>query len=120
MNRQMWNTFLEQIDAQFDGDFLAIAKKYEEVTGHPFHVSEHRSVLFAMLEQAMMTQDHDLLKLTVKYTNHLPVEIQKEFRAFGRNRVTHHDSGKYQEPRFRRIKLMANKLWDFLQLKRTA
>jgi hypothetical protein len=84
MNRQLWDSFLQQIDAQVDGDFVALATEYESVTGHPFKVDEERHVLYSMLDQAMMTQDASLLKHAVGFIARLPHSVQNEFRAFER------------------------------------
>lgn len=121
MNRQLWDSFLQQIDAQVEGDFVALAAKYESVTGHPFKVSSERHVLFSMLEQAMMTQHTQLLKLTVGFISLLPINAQKEFRTFGQRRITStgRSSHSVSQGGFAK-KQMANKLWDMLHLKRTA
>lgn len=87
MNRQLWDSFLQQIDAQVKGDFIALAAEYEQVTGHPFRVDEDRHILYSMLNQAMMTQHTSLLKHTVSFIAQLPHEVQDEFRAFGQGRI---------------------------------
>ncbi len=117
MNRQLWDSFLEQINGQVDGDFLALAAQYELVTGQPFTVSESRHVLFSMLEQAMMTQHSQLLKLTVNFIALLPVDAQNEFRAFSRRRIVSQSSKNHHS---QAGKQFANKMWDMLHLKRTA
>lgn len=45
MNRQLWDSFLQQIDAQVEGNFVALAEECEAVTGHPFRVGEQRYLL---------------------------------------------------------------------------
>lgn len=87
MNRQLWDSFLRQVDAQVEGDFISLAAEYEAVSGHPFKVDSNQDVLFSMLEQAMMTQHSGLLKSTLNFINDLPPEMQKEFRHFGRSRI---------------------------------
>lgn len=87
MNRQLWDSFLQQIDAQVEGDFIALASEYETVTGQPFEIDEQQHVLYSMLNQAMMTQHASLLKHTVNFIAKLPHELQDEFRAFGRSRM---------------------------------
>jgi hypothetical protein len=92
MNRQLWDSFLQQIDAQVEGDFIALAREYESVMGHPFTVDNERHVLYSMLEQAMMTPHAQLLKQTVSFISQLPLSTQNEFREFGRRRIMHHIS----------------------------
>ena len=89
MNRQVWDSFLQQINAQVEGDFIALAAENELVTGKPFRVDEERHVLYSMLDQAMMTQHASLLRHTVNFIAQLPRELQDEFRAFGRRRIKH-------------------------------
>lgn len=87
MNRQLWDSFLQQIDAQVEGNFVALAEEFEAVTGHPFRVDEQRHVLYSMLDQAMRTQHASLLKHTVDFIAKLPRAMQNEFRAFGRDSI---------------------------------
>jgi hypothetical protein len=87
MNRQLWDSFIQQIDAQVEGDFVELANEYESVQGHPFTVDDEPQVLFSMLEQAMMTQHSQLLKLTVSFISRMPLDFQRAFRVFGRRRM---------------------------------
>jgi|GEM_PF-5420743 len=89
MNRQLWNSFIEQIDAQVEGDFVLLAEQYETVTGHPFKVTSYvgSDVLFSMLEQAMKTQQKELLTLTTQFITQLPLELRRQFQVFWCRRV---------------------------------
>ncbi len=96
MNRQLWDNFLQQINAQVEGDFLALAQEYESVTGHPFTLDNNQA-LFSMLDQAMMTQDASLLRSTVEFIAQLPHRLQDEFRSFSRRRMhIHHQQHQQQ------------------------
>lgn len=125
MNRQLWDNFLEQIDAQVEGDFLSLAAQYEAVVGHPFKVKSYtgNNLLFSMLEQAMKTQHKELLTLTIQFISQLPLDLQRQFQIFGRRRVSGDKLELDQDDLdvgHLRHKQMANKLWDFLHLNRTA
>ncbi len=102
MNRQLWDSFVQQIDAQVEGDFISLANEYESVTGHPFKVDEQKDVLYSMLNQAMMTQHASLLKQTVGFIAKLPHELQEEFRVYGRSRMnslSRHSHTRLEQPR---------------------
>jgi len=90
MNRQLWENFLQQINAQVEGDFLSLAQEYESVTGHPFILDNNPQALFSMLDQAMLTQDAGLLRLTVDFIAKLPHHLQDEFREFSHRRMNLH------------------------------
>jgi hypothetical protein len=87
MNRQLWDNFIQQINAQVEGDFVTLANEYESVQGHPFTLDDEPQVLFSMLEQAMMTQHSQLLRLTVSFISQMPLDFQHAFRVFGRRRM---------------------------------
>lgn len=92
MNRELWNSFIEQIDAQVDGDFLSLAKEYESVTGHPFKVKSYSGnrLLFSMLEQVMQTQHKELLTHAITFISQLPPDLQRKYQVFSRRRVSSH------------------------------
>ncbi len=92
MNRQLWDSFIQQIDAQVEGDFIALAAEFESVMGYPFKVDDNPQVLFSMLDQAMMTQDAQLLRSTVAFIAKLSPSLQDDFRAFELNRTRSSES----------------------------
>ena len=74
--------FIKQIDSQLDGDFISLSNMYQHVTGHEFNVKYNNNALFSMLQQALMTEDKCLLKLTMEFIETLPAKLQSEFQAF--------------------------------------
>lgn len=118
MNRELWDSFIEQIDAQVDGDFLSLAKAYESVTGHPFKVKAYSGnrLLFSMLEQVMQTQNKELLTLAITFISRLPTDLQREYQVFSRRRVS--ESQAKEEDALAmpeaRQKHMVTKIWDML------
>jgi len=119
LNRELWDSFVGQINAQVKGDFLSLASQYEEVTGHPFEVKFYtgNNLLFSMLEQAMMTQDKELLKVTVDFISLLPPDLQMKFKAFGQRHMSGDkaalDGGSDKKEK-------TGKFWGLLAPKRTA
>lgn len=123
LNREMWDHFLEQLDAQVEGDFLTLAAEYETIMGHPFHVGSSPQVMFSMLQQAMMSENKQLLTSTVDFITQLPIPLQADFAAYSRDHSgdTHSHDGKKKHKRRSGYKIpMASKLWDFLHLRRAA
>ena len=125
MNRELWDSFIEQIDSQVSGDFLSLAKEYEAVEGHPFVVKSYsgNKLLFSMLEQAMLTQNKELLNHTMTFISQLPFDLQRKFQVFGRRHVSPHTSKHKKESasaREIRKKHLVSRLWDMLHLNRTA
>lgn len=120
MNRQMWDSFLQQIDAQVEGDFLSLAAQYERLMGRPFSVGDSPQVMFSMLQQAMMSQNKQLLRATVEFIAQLPLRLQAEFSVYSRH---HHpdssvSSRKKHRHRSHRKVPMASKIWEMLHLNR--
>lgn len=125
-NRDAWNYFLQQVDAQIEGNFLSLAAEYEAVMGHPFQVPNSPQVLFSMLQQAMMSQNKRLLTDTIDLISELPAHLQSEFIHYSRN---HPDGGVGEQHKRRHrhhtktakdSQLFARKLWDILHLNRVA
>lgn len=123
MNRQLWDSFIQQIDAQVEADFSGLANEFEAVTGQPFKVDNHPQVLFSMLDQVMMTENTQLLRSAVKLIAQLPLHLQEEYRVFSQHRKMpsgHHperrvagrDPGKYKN--------MSRRVADFLHVGRSA
>jgi len=121
LNREMWDHFLEQLDAQVEGDFLALAAEYEAIMGHPFHIGSSQQVMFSMLQQAMMSQDKQLLTTTVGFIAQLSIQLQAEFAVYSRDylRSTDNHDGK-KKRRSTHKTPVASKLWNFLHLTRAA
>ncbi|MGS2718831.1 hypothetical protein ACVBE9_11695 [Eionea flava] len=126
-NRDAWNYFLQQIDAQVEGNFLSLAAEYESIMGRPFQVPQSPQVLFSMLQQAMMSENKLLLTDTVDLIGQLPQQLQAEFALYSR----HHPDGnvgesQHHERRHRHTNTaahtqqVAKKLWDMLHLNRIA
>ena len=123
LNREMWDHFLEQIDAQVEGDFLALADEYEAVVGHPFHVGSSPQVMFSMLQQAMMSENKQLLTSTVAFIAQLPAALQVEFSAYSLQHtsdVSENNDKKKHKRRTPKKTPIAGRLWDFLHLSRAA
>jgi hypothetical protein len=123
INRKAWNYFLQQIDAQVEGDFLSLAAKYEAVTGQPFQVCRSPQVLFSMLQQALMSQNKQLLKSTVELIALLPLKLQAEFSVYSRHHP-HGNVGKHHDKNHKKKSLatkpLSTKLWDILHFNRVA
>ena len=123
LNREMWNHFLEQIDAQVEGDFFALASEYEAIMGRPFHVSHSPRAMFSMVQQAMMTENKQLLISTVAFITLLPERLQTEFSLYSRHHVDDKKgvlSRKKQKRHVHHKAPIASRLWNFLHLKRAA
>lgn len=119
LNREMWDYFLEQLDAQVEGDFLALAAEYETITGHPFHLGSSQQVMFSMLQQAMMSQDKQLLTATVGFIAQLSIQLQAEFTVYSRDYSRGIDGHEGKKKRRSTHKTpIASKLWSFLHLTR--
>ena len=118
MNRELWDSFIHQIDAQVEGDFMSLAKEYESVTGHPFKVKSYTGnrLLFSMLEQVMQTQHKELLTHAITFISQLPTELQREYQVFSRRRVASHAAKEDDtlEVAQTRQKHMVSKLWNIL------
>ncbi|MFT5117182.1 MAG: hypothetical protein ACI9NY_000710 [Kiritimatiellia bacterium] len=99
MNRPLWDNFIQQINAQVEGDFVELANEYESVEGHPFTLDDEPQVLFSMLEQAMMSQNSHLLTLTVSFISLMPLDFQRAFRVFGRRRMNFMHKSSHLEQR---------------------
>ncbi|ODS23680.1 hypothetical protein AB835_07715 [Candidatus Endobugula sertula] len=124
MNRELWESFIEQINIQVEGDFLALANKYESVTGRPFTIKSYtgNKLLFSMLEQAMLTPHKELLRITIKFISQLPTDLQKEFQSFGqRQRCSNNKPSKHRQSEADiKQKPTGSKWLDVLHLKHTA
>jgi hypothetical protein len=119
LNREMWNYFLEQIDVQVDGDFLALAAEYEAITGHPFQVGNSPQAMFYMLQQAMMSQDKQLLMSTIDFIAQLPIALQIEFNVYRRHHSRDVDNSSDKKS-FHHRTPMASKLRNLLRFNRAA
>ena len=121
LNRDMWNHFLQQMDAQVDGDFLALAAEYEAIMGHPFRVGSSPQAMFDMLHQAMNSQSKRLLTSAVQFIALLPIPLQAEFRMYSchhlRDVDSNKDQKKYKKHPYQKSPI-AGRLWDFLHLNR--
>jgi hypothetical protein len=121
LNREMWDHFLEQLDAQVEGDFLTLATEYETIMGHPFHVGSSPQVMFSMLQQAMMSQNKQLLTATVDFIAQLSIQLQAEFALYSRDYLRNSDGHDGKKKRRSAHKTpVASKLWNFLHLARAA
>jgi hypothetical protein len=121
LNREMWDHFLEQLDAQVEGDFLALAAEYETIMGHPFHLGSTQQVMFSMLQQAMMSQNKQLLTSTVGFIAQLSIQLQAEFAVYSRDYSSDLDGHEGKKKRRSTHKTpIASKLWNFLHLTRAA
>ena len=98
MNRELWDVFVEQVEARVGGDFRLLVTKYEAVTGKRLKIHGGSDMLFCILEQAMLTQHKELLQLTVRFIRKLPIDLQQEYQAFSRRRVSFVDSKRMSPP----------------------
>mgnify|MGYP000854438228 FL=1 len=123
LNREMWDHFLEQLDAQVEGDFLTLAAEYEATMGQPFQVGRSPQVMFSMLQQAMMSEDKQLLTSTVDFIAKLPVPLQAEFSVYSRHHTGDVDGNNDKKKHKRRTHhktAIASKLWELLHLNRAS
>ena len=120
MSKALSETYLKLIDSNLESDFLLFALQYELVTGNRFQFRYDNEAIYSMVQHALMSEDRELVRLSVRLLNILPVYLSREFNKRG---ITTLGSGKRssghtkESSAIARDKSSTNKFWRLLHLK---
>ncbi len=120
MSKELSETYLKLIDSNLESDFLLFALQYEIVTGNRFQFRYDNEAIFSMVQHALMSDDRELVRLSVKLLNIMPIYLAREFNQRGIKTLGAGKSSTSQSEgssSIARDKASTNKFWRLLNVK---